>query len=297
MQIDHFAESNDIIDDAPALRARLRKDGYLFFREIFPEEDILTLRRQSLELCDEAGWIKDNTNLMDGITDHEPILEGQEPWQPVYEKLNKLETFHRLKLHPNALSVMASVFEEEAFALPRSIARIAFPRDNDRITQPHQDWYYVRGSLDTISCWAPLGDIPEEVGGLMLVEGSHKAGILPTRAAQGPGGNTVEVDPALRWLATDYRAGDVLFFKSLTIHGARPNQTYDRLRLSVDYRYVGISHSVTADWMLPHFSWLGDNFSWDNLDKEWQDQSLRRYWEHGPKVKTVPGYRFSVRAE
>ncbi|MDP6357127.1 MAG: phytanoyl-CoA dioxygenase family protein [Planctomycetota bacterium] len=297
MQIDHFIESNDIIDNPPALRARLRQKGYLFFRDIFPREDVLTLRRQTLELCDEAGWLKTDTDLMDGITDHEPMLEGQEAWQPVYEKLNKLETFHRLKLHPSALSVMARIFEEEAFALPRSIARIAFPRDNDRITQPHQDWFYVRGSLDTISCWAPMGDIPAEVGGLMLLEGSHKAGILPTRPAQGPGGNSVVTDPDLRWLAVDYQAGDALFFNSLTIHGARPNQTVDRLRLSVDYRYVGISHAVAADWLLPHYSWLGDRFSWDNLDRDWQDQSLRRYWERGPQIKTVPGYRFSVREE
>jgi hypothetical protein len=288
MDIGRFTESNDILDDPPALRSRLMKYGYLFVRELLPKDKVLELRRQILEVCVQAGWLRPGSDIMEGLTDHEPILESEPPWIPVYEKVNKLETFHRLKLHPNVRQMMEAIFEEPVFCLPTTIARIAFPRDNERATQPHQDWIFIQGSTETLSCWAPLGDIPEAVGGLMILEGSHKSGLLVPRLAPGPGGNTVDVDPTLRWLATDYRAGDVLFFKQLAIHGARPNQTLDRLRLSVDFRYTGISHTITELWLEPHFSHLNDVFSWDNLDKDWTDGELRRYWERGPKMKTIP---------
>ncbi|MBI2193686.1 MAG: phytanoyl-CoA dioxygenase family protein [Planctomycetes bacterium] len=288
MTIEKFVESNDILTDAWALVRRLQRDGYLFFRGLFPRAEVLQLRRSILEICHEAGWLKKVSSLMDGVTDHAPVLEGEPVWEPVYEKVQKLESFHRLKLHPNVQTLMERIFDEPVVCLPMTIARIAFPMDNERATQPHQDWLYVQGSSETISCWAPLGDVPEEVGGLMVLRGSHKSGFLIPRRAPGPGGNTVAVDPTLPWAATDYRAGDVLLFKSLTIHGARPNQTPDRLRLSIDFRYTGISHSISEGWLKPHFNWRGPQFSWDNLDKDWKDASLRRYWERIPNLKTCP---------
>lgn len=291
MEIGEFTESKDIIEDGAALRRRLMKDGYLFFRKLFPSDAVLNLRRQIMELCAEEGWLREGSDPMEGLTDHEPILEGEERWLPVYEKVNKLEDFHRLKLHPNVQAVMELVFEEQVFCLPRTIARIAFPRDNERITQPHQDWLYVQGSTETISCWAPMGDVPAELGGLMLLEGSHKSGFLKPRSALGPGGNTVDCDPSLHWVATDFRVGDVLFFKSLTIHAARPSANPERIRLSIDFRYVGVSHTISEEWMLPHFSWVDERFSWDNLEKDWEDESLKHYWEHEPIVKFKPHER------
>ena len=97
---------------------------------------------------------------MDGLTNIEPILEGDKEWRPVYAKIQALESFHRLKMTPQVHTIMEYLFQEPVFALPMTIARVAFPRDNERGTQPHQDWLYVGGSTETVSCWAPLGDVP-----------------------------------------------------------------------------------------------------------------------------------------
>ena len=288
----HFTESNDLLKDPPALRKRLRDDGYLFLRDILPTDDVLHLRGRILEFCREAGWLKAGAGLMDGRTDHEPILEGAPEWRPVYAKVQALEEFHLLKLHSNMHNIMADIFQEPVFALPMTIARIAFPRDNERGTQPHQDWLYVGGSTEIISCWAPLGDVPAQVGGLKILKGSHKAGFLLPRSAPGPGGNVVDVDAALEWLQADYRIGDVLLFKSLTIHAAADNHTPDTIRLSIDFRYAGESHTITESWLHPHFHWLGDAFSWDTLDKDWRDSPTARYWEQIEGLKIKPHERF-----
>lgn len=81
---------------------------------------------------------------------------------------------------------------------------------------------------------------------------------------------------------------DLLMFTPLTIHAAAENHTPDRLRISIDFRYAGESHTISEGWLQPHYNWLGDKFSWDALDKEWRDSSTARYWERLPNVKARP---------
>ena len=275
-----FIDSTDLIDEPQELRRQLRREGYLFLRGILPVDEVLTVRRRILEICREAGWLREGSELMDGLTDHAPVMEGADEWKPVYAKLQQLEEFHRLKLHDGVQRIMDGIFEEPSFALPMTISRIAFPNDNENGTQPHQDWLYVGGSTETVSCWAPLGDVPEEVGGLRILARSHKSGFLSPVPAPGPGGNMVEADPDLEWHQSGYRAGDLLCFNALTVHAAADNLTTDRLRISIDFRYTGESHTVANAWMRPHFHWLESGaFEWDALDKDWRDSPTARYWE------------------
>jgi hypothetical protein len=282
-----FTDSTAVVRDGEELRRRLRREGYLFIRGLIPRDKVLALRRKMLQMCAEEGWLRDGAELMDGLTDRPPIMEGEPVWRPVYEKLQKCELFHALKLDPNVMSLMKCIFEEPVFALPMSIGRFAFPRDNDRATPAHQDWLYVQGSTEILSCWVPVGDVRREVGGLKILAGSHRAGFIKPRPSKGVGGNVIDHDPSLQWHGGDFHAGDALIFGSLTVHAAAVNHTADRLRLSVDYRYASFRDSISEFWLKPHYHWLGEQFSWDNLDKTWQDASLRRYWKDLP-IRTCP---------
>ena len=137
----------------------MRDDGYLFFRGIIPKNEILQLRLQILEICQEAGWLRPDAKLMDGLTDHAPLLEGEDKYKEVYARVQALEAFHRLMVNKDIISLMESIFQEPVFPFPQTIGRMAVPNDNARKTHPHQDWIFVGGSTETISCWAPLGDI------------------------------------------------------------------------------------------------------------------------------------------
>ncbi len=284
-----FIESNDVLDDPPRLRKRLRDHGYLFIRGMLPKDEVNDLRRKFLELCSEAGWLRPGSDLMDGLTDHRPIMEGEPEYAEVYAKVQSQESFHRLKFHEGVLSVMEDIFEEPVVPLPQTIGRIAFPRDNARGTHPHQDWVFVRGSTETISLWAPLGDVPLEVGGLKILAGSHKCGFLEPRPSEGPGHRVVDTDPDLEWHQSAYQCGDVLIFKMLTVHGAAENHTPDKLRLSVDFRYAGTSHVICDEWLEPHGSGPDRGpFTWANLQREWQDSPIADYWNSWENVKTRP---------
>src|SRR5919109_5269023 len=51
--------ANDLLNDATALRKRMNREGYLFFRSIFDPNAIRQIRLQVLEICREAGWLQD----------------------------------------------------------------------------------------------------------------------------------------------------------------------------------------------------------------------------------------------
>ena len=280
-----FLESNGLLNSPAGLRKRLRTDGYLFFRDILSKEQVLDLRQQILEICEQAGWLRPGARLIDGLSDRAPIMETDEEYADVYARVQALEAFHGLKLNRKIIDIMEALFEEEVFPFPQTIGRIAFPRDNARGTPAHQDWIFVGGSTETISCWVPLGDVPLEVGGLKVLEGSHKSGFLEPKPAPGPGGRIVEVDPRLVWRQSEYGCGDILLFKMLTVHAAADNLTRDKLRLSADFRYTGTSHMIAEEWFQPHGCDAGEPFSWEAIESGWRDSPVAHYWNRFPDLK------------
>ena len=52
----------------------------------------------------------------------------------------------------------------------------------------------------------------------------------------------------MRWLTTDYRAGDLLVFSMYTTHCSLDN-TSDRIRLSSDTRYQLASEPLDERWI------------------------------------------------
>jgi hypothetical protein len=238
-----FAESR-VEDGADALRAAMDARGYLFFRALVPAEDILAVRRDILNLCAEADWLDPAMPLMDGVANPamEPTKEGQAEYNAVYRRiLKQLPRFHDLPEHPALRGVAAALLgSDDVLVHPRRIGRVTFPNKLEATTPAHQDHFYIRGTVDTFSCWVPLGACPIPLGGLAVLEGSHRQGFLEhterfPAAVGGRGVPTDEGDPA--WRASDFGLGDALFFHAYTIHKALPNRTPDRLRLSTDNRY------------------------------------------------------------
>jgi ectoine hydroxylase-related dioxygenase (phytanoyl-CoA dioxygenase family) len=276
-EIRPFVESNDLLDDPEALRTRAQANGYLFFRGLVDADTVLRVRRDFLEVCDRHGWIKKGTNLMDGVRNGGPYMEGQEAYWPVLDDFQRLESFHTFAHYPAIIDVCDKLFGEPTLVHPRNIGRIMFPENTKYTTPAHQDYVHIQGTEETYTAWIPLGDCPQTFGGLTVLSGSHKFGVLPTKAAYGAGGLGVDTDHLnLSWASTDYRIGDALLFQSLTVHKALPNQTQDQIRLSVDYRYQGQSQPITEGSLLPHFN----RMSWDEIYKGWRSTKHQYYWKN-----------------
>lgn len=253
-----FVES-DPRAGAPALRATIAEQGYLFFRRLVPAEDVLAVRRDVLEQCAAAGWLDSSRDLMDAVVAPgvEPTSEGQAPYMQVYRKVLKLPRFHDFPCHPALITLARQLVEGEVLVHPRRIGRITFPNNTGATTPAHQDHFYIRGAVATYSCWTPLGACPIELGGLAVWPGSHTRGFLEhdQHIAGAVGGRGVPVDEAeATWHTTDFEPGDALFFHSYTIHKALPNLSGDRLRISTDNRYQCDGDAIDPGALLPHFN-------------------------------------------
>lgn len=260
-----FIES-DALAPAEELRERMANEGYLFFRGLIPAEDVLAARRGVLELCEAAGWLDPSRDIMDGIPKpgHEPLREGMPEYMQVYRKILHTPVFHDFPTNRSLLNVAGKILNassvEDVLVHPRRIGRITFPNMLEATTPPHQDFHYIRGAVDTYSCWTPLGECPIELGGLAILPFSRQRGFMEhTVQSQGTGGRGVPLDGEdLEWHTSDFGLGDALLFHSYTIHKAMPNLTEDKLRVSTDNRYQLAQDAIEPGSLQPHF----------NLEKE-----------------------------
>lgn len=252
-----FHES-DTAAGAAELRARMDEQGYLFFRRLLPEQAVLDARRDVLEQCAAAGWLDPEHDIMEAVVapGMQPTSEGKPDYMPVYRNVLRLPRFHGLPAQPALLALATKLLGGDVLVHPRRIGRMTFPNNVVATTPPHQDFYYIRGTVDTYSCWTPLGDCPISLGGLAIWPGSQRAGFLD-HSVESPGavgGCGVDVDPdAVQWHTTDFGAGDALFFHSFTIHKALPNLSGNRLRISTDNRYQRAGDDIDAGALKPHF--------------------------------------------
>jgi hypothetical protein len=234
-----FIISNDLLNDPPALRARMAEQGYLFFRGLGPVQRILAARRDVLAICQSAGWC-DADGKWSGAG---PYTEGDEEYMDVYKQVIKLPSFLAVPEDPALMELIGNIVNGPPQLHRLRIGRITFPNNVDQTTAPHQDHHYIRGTSATYTIWTPLGACPQSLGGLAVLPGSHQHGFIehrfhPERKYAKRGVDDDQIPDAARdWATGDFELGDFLVFHSYTIHKAMPNLTPDRLRISTDNRY------------------------------------------------------------
>lgn len=242
------------------LRAEMAEHGYLFFRRLVPADDILAARRAVLAHCAEAGWLDPSAPVEEGVVnpDLAPLMEGMPGYMAVYRKVLRTPLFFDLPAHPRLMAIASALLAGEVLIHPRRIGRMSWPNYQEATTPAHQDHFYIRGSVDTYSCWVPLGNCPAALGGLAVWPGSQRLGYRAhdVRHPGAVGGFGVGTDDAEEWHTTDYQAGDALFFHAYTIHKALPNLTRNHLRLSTDNRYQRTGDAIDPGALKSHYGLL-----------------------------------------
>jgi len=72
-----------------------------------------------------------------------------------------------------------------------------------------------------------------------------------------------------------------LLFPALTVHKAMENHHFDRMRLSVDFRYQLEGEALTEGCLKPHFQRL----SWEQIYRDWKSDELQYYWREKDYVE------------
>lgn len=279
-----FADSTPLLDRPQELRRRHEEDGFLFFRGLLPREDVLALRTDFLDILHRFGWLDESRGLTEGLADQAAVdaipkddigFCGVGVPREAYEAVQRLESFHALAHHPRLISMYRSIFGADVLPHPRNIARLMLPTGNNAPTPPHQDYIHIQGTTNVRTCWIPIGDCPRQLGGLSVLRGSHKDGVLPVHAAEGAGNLEVYLcNTNYEWVVDDYQAGDVLTFESRTVHKALPNKTGPYVRLSCDYRYQPADEEIEQKSLRTHCNVL----DWDEIYRDWSREDLKYYW-------------------
>jgi ectoine hydroxylase-related dioxygenase (phytanoyl-CoA dioxygenase family) len=277
-----FVDRTPLLEHPEQLRDQAEKEGYLFFRGLLPKERVLGLRRQLLEILQKRELLDSRYELMEGKADMDAMakleLEGRTDVgvpDEVYLEIQKLEEFHAIAHDPAMLRVYALLFGEEPIPHPRNICRMVLPHTALTPTPPHQDFLHIQGTPSTWTCWFPIGDCPRELGGLAMLEGSHRYGVIGVTGHAGAGGlETILCDYNLEWATDDYFAGDVLIFHSYMVHKALPRQIPGYVRLSCDFRYQPASEVIDPSSLLPH-----GPYKWEELYEGWANKDIQYYWK------------------
>lgn len=258
-KFDEFEDSRDLLDDPAQLRQRLLDKGYLFFRGFMDQQTMLDLRKEILESAVKYGYAKPGDDLMEGL-----FAGGEYPTglkfatSPLFKEIFHSERFNALPQNESLIQLFTQLLEGEIVNHRRRLCRVTFPQSFTETTPAHQDYHYIQGTQETFTVWMSCGDCPPELGGLAVLEGSHKAGKIehvPINRLVGIPDDKLNI-PGTRWRSTHFKTGDVLLFHSLTVHKALDNRTTDRLRISMDFRYQRKKDAIEPASMENHWSTL-----------------------------------------
>jgi hypothetical protein len=266
--------SDDIAHDPSALRQRMAEDGYLYLPGLLDPAAVLTVRRHITDRLAELGVLDEAQPRLDasyrpggnGLQSSHDLAKNN----PLLERL--LYTGPMMEYYQRLLGGPVRHFDFTWF-------RAVGPGFG---TYPHCDIVYMgRGTFKVYTSWTPIGDVPISVGGLMVLEGSHRqqerlrryltrdvdayCTNRPDAAAIESGdklwqdwdgrlsSNPVTLREKLggRWLTTDFKAGDVLSFGMGTVHASLDNHS-DRIRLSSDSRYQLATQAADERWVGPN---------------------------------------------
>lgn len=124
-----FLDSTSLLGNPEALRRRAQEEGYLFFRGLLPQSDLLDLRGELLEVVERHGWRKPGQDRLGGAMDLErlTLLPEAELRTDIgvsiaaYQDAQRLERLHRLPHHPHLLELYSTLFGGDVLVHPRHI--------------------------------------------------------------------------------------------------------------------------------------------------------------------------------
>jgi hypothetical protein len=161
--------SDDIAGDVAALRARMEEDGYLLLPGLLHRHEVLAAREEVLGRLAAEGIVDDeNHPLMDGVVHSDRATAFSPNLATDNAPLTKvLYDGPMMAFYERFLGGRVRHFDYTWFRAKTPGVETA--------TTPHYDIVYMgRGTKNLWTSWTPLGDVPLDHGGLIILEGSHR---------------------------------------------------------------------------------------------------------------------------
>lgn len=269
----------DVARNVEALRARMVEDGYLYVPGYLDREEVFGARRVLCNQLADMGMLDPRYPIEEAVINPENLTA---PFTTRPATLARQNAALQTLLYSGRMVQFYEPFlGGDILHYTFTWLRVVRPGKG---TTSHCDIVFMgRGTSNLYTSWTPLGDIDRRLGGLIVLEGSHRLEDLKNtygqtdvdtycenhfdgawedsegnrnRPADATGGITedhVGLRRKLggRWLTADFRAGDLLVFGMYLVHASLDNQTPDRFRLSSDSRYQLASEPADERWVGP----------------------------------------------
>ncbi len=224
-------DSTHALGDREALARIWEEHGYWFFRGVLDPQATTALRDEYM------GELK-ALELVDA-EETAPFWNGRpiENFPATFRTLHERKVWQKFVNEPQIKTFFEDVLNDAVYWIPMDYYRIVAPDKNatsDAYLGLHQDGMSNPG-VEFVTCWMPLTDIDDKVGGLVIAAGQEKRGYMAF--TDGSVGFTDGPIPDDSWSTADYRLGDVVIFTRTMPHYGRSNSS-DRFRLSLDIRAV-----------------------------------------------------------
>jgi ectoine hydroxylase-related dioxygenase (phytanoyl-CoA dioxygenase family) len=243
-------DSSSVVNDVEELKTRLERDGYLYIKG-YLDKDKVTKAYDAL-----VNKLKDQTGFKPEIA-----RDCSEVQEVLYS--GKLVEFYE------------KLYGEPVRHYDYTWLRVMGPGKG---TNPHCDLPYMgRGTHRHMTCWVPYKKTSYKLGGLMVLEGSHKRmdllenyvyrdvdsycenrerDIEKVKKNEWTFSGTLSHNPVAirnkfggRWLVTEFEPGDFLTFGMFVVHASIDNQTENEIRISTDSRYQRASEPIDERWV------------------------------------------------
>jgi len=273
------------IDDPAELKKLAEKYGYLYFKNFVDPESLLAFKRFVVKKMAAFNWLDDNYPIEDAIV-KEGVFVGEshkEDWELFYKEIIKSEELTKIAFDSNILKIVNSILEAPVLPHCRKVFRAYSPSENKFATPPHRDYTWTGGSKNFWTAWIPLCTIDSLLGGLDVVPCSH---LMEYKAVDNDERKGWQLDDDTEWASSNlFELGDVVFFSSWTIHAGKANNTKNKIRLSLDFRYQNADEPIREDSMCAHWN---EKFkmSWEEIYKDWSaDNDHKYFWKKFSNVE------------
>jgi len=241
--------------NATAMQESIARNGYVFLRGAINREKVFSARGVVMQKLYEVGEIK--TPIFDGVPTGESnrasVGDVGKWWKGVSEIQAVRDVTHGSELQ----TIMSDIHGEPAVGTDYVILRVASGGQGTRFHYDHPFFNRYKG-VRLLTAWIPFGDLGFGKGTLSVVEGSMQFEDLTSQIQDvdvySEPGRSVEMDldPVklgqernTRILTADFRAGDVIIFEQLLLHGSMDSDTTtNRSRMSCDVRYQPASKEL-----------------------------------------------------
>ncbi len=245
-----------MIETAPARtgqREQFDRDGYLIVRGLLAPAAAARLRDYFMEIHRQRAIAGHDDGLPEG-----DILRR---YPRLVHPHRTDDLSRRSMLDPRIAAVLEELFGEEPLAAQ---SMMYYKPPGARGQALHQDQMPLHVSPGTcIACWIALDRADGENGGMLVVPGSHRLGVLCDAPHErnpdeyfNVGG--MKVPEGHQVMQTVLEPGDALFFGGLMIHGSYANRTSDRFRRCFIGHYVGRSTEALAKFYHPLLTMAGE---------------------------------------